>query len=155
VVRRLRIPADVVDAVTAVERAELERRERAYRDDRPAPPVRGRLVILVDDGLATGASMRAAVAAVRQLQPARIVVAVPVAAALDLRGVPGRGRPDRLRPHARAVLRRRVVVRDFSQTGDDEVRDLLRQAAEGPPAASAHPEPLPRGPITSGTERGR
>src|SRR5215210_304894 len=80
VVRRLRIPVEVIDAVTAVERAELERRERAYRGDRPAPPVRDRVGILVDDGLATGASMRAAVAALRQQQPARIVVAVPVAA---------------------------------------------------------------------------
>src|SRR5437868_11848409 len=66
VVRHLRIPAEVLDRVTAAELEELRRRERAYRDDLPAPPVAGRTVILVDDGLATGASMRAAVAALRQ-----------------------------------------------------------------------------------------
>src|ERR671933_839294 len=66
--------------VTRDEIEELSRRERAYRGDRPAPDVRGRTVILVDDGLATGATMRAAVAALRQQRPARIVVAVPVAA---------------------------------------------------------------------------
>src|SRR2546430_4662885 len=78
--RQLRISRDVLDAVAAEEREELERRERAYRGDRPAPEVRGRTVILVDDGLATGSTMRAAVAALRQQRPARIVVAVPVGA---------------------------------------------------------------------------
>src|SRR5579884_688265 len=67
-----------VEAVAAQEAAELERRERAYRGDRPPPDLRGRTAILVDDGLATGSSMRAAVAAVRQLGPARVAVAVPV-----------------------------------------------------------------------------
>src|SRR5206468_271387 len=80
VVRGLRIPPAVIDAVAASEREEMARRERAYRGDRPAPEVRGRTVILIDDGLATGASMRAAVAALRQMGPERIVVAVPVAA---------------------------------------------------------------------------
>ena len=70
VVQRLRIPARVIDRVAAVERAELERREREYRDGRPPPEVAGRTVILVDDGLATGASMRAAVVALRQRHPA-------------------------------------------------------------------------------------
>jgi putative phosphoribosyl transferase len=68
-----------VDAIEAAERAELTRREQVYRGDRPPPPIAGRIVILVDDGLATGATMRAAVAAVRERAPARIVVAVPVA----------------------------------------------------------------------------
>src|SRR5438105_7907380 len=71
VVRALHIPAGVIHAVAEEERAELERREQAYRDDRPAPDVRGRTVILVDDGLATGSSMRAAVEALRQRGPAR------------------------------------------------------------------------------------
>ena len=79
VLRMLDIPPEVVDAVAARERRELERRERVYRDDRPPPDVRGRTVILIDDGLATGATMRAAVAALRTQGPARIVVAVPVA----------------------------------------------------------------------------
>src|SRR4051794_29090547 len=80
VVRALKIPATVIDAVAADEGSELLRRERAYRGDRPPPDVGGRTVILVDDGLATGTTMRAAVTALRKQGPARIVVAVPVAA---------------------------------------------------------------------------
>lgn len=80
VVSGLHIPETVLDAAAAGEQRELERRERAYRDGRPTPKVRGHTVILVDDGLATGSTMRAAVAALRQQQPARIVVAVPVGA---------------------------------------------------------------------------
>ena len=80
VVEYLRIPDEVIDEVTARERRELERRERLYREGRPALSPRGRVVILVDDGLATGSTMRAAILALRQQQPASIVVAVPVAA---------------------------------------------------------------------------
>src|SRR4051812_4252124 len=75
-VRSLGIPRDVLQAVIAAEREELERRERIYRGGRPPPDVRGRTVILVDDGLATGSTMRAAVAALRRQVPERIVVAV-------------------------------------------------------------------------------
>lgn len=78
VVRTLRIPESAIERTVAQEVRELERRERMFRGDRPAPDLRGRTVILVDDGLATGATMRAAVAALRDLGPARIVVAVPV-----------------------------------------------------------------------------
>src|SRR3982074_283716 len=80
IVQQLSIPSYVIDAVAAQEQQELARRERLYRGGRPPPDVRGRTVILVDDGLATGATMRAAVRALRQLQPARIVVAIPTAA---------------------------------------------------------------------------
>jgi predicted phosphoribosyltransferase len=80
VVTGLGIPPYVIEAVTAWEQQELARRERLYRGDRPPPGVRGRTVILVDDGLATGATMHAAVKALREQQPARIVVAVPTAA---------------------------------------------------------------------------
>src|SRR6516162_11172690 len=80
IVSGLRIPGYVIDAVAAREQQELGRRERLYRGGRPAPDVRGRTVILVDDGLATGASMQAAIRALREQQPDRIVVAVPVAA---------------------------------------------------------------------------
>ena len=81
VVRTLGIPDEVIEAVSDKERIELARRERAYRDDRPPPDVRGRTVLLVDDGLATGSTMRAAVVALRKLHPARVVVAVPVGSA--------------------------------------------------------------------------
>jgi len=80
VVRGHRIPPEVIDRVAAAEREELERRELTYRVDRPAPEVQGKTVILIDDGLATGASVRAAVAALRQMRTARTVVAVPIAA---------------------------------------------------------------------------
>src|SRR5262245_37070546 len=89
VVEALGIPDEVVDAVAFEEEEELRRREREYRGDRPPPDVRGRVVILIDDGLATGSTMRAAVAALRRLGPARVVVAVPVGApetCAELRG---------------------------------------------------------------------
>ena len=80
VVEYLRIPSRVIDSVAADELRELERREQAYRGTRPEPEVRAKTVILVDDGLATGSTMRAAAAALRRQDPARIVVAVPVSA---------------------------------------------------------------------------
>lgn len=78
VVRALNITREEIESVAAEEQKELGRRERAYRGSRPAPDVRGRTVILVDDGIATGMTMRAAIAALRKLGPARIVVAVAV-----------------------------------------------------------------------------
>jgi predicted phosphoribosyltransferase len=135
VVRKLDIPADVLQAVAAAEQEELTRRETAYRGDRPTPDVRGRTVILVDDGLATGSTMRAAVAALRRLGPEHLVVAVPVAAAETC---------DELRAEVddlvcaftpdpfRAVG---LWYEDFSQTTDDEVHELLERAARAHDAA--------------------
>lgn len=80
VVQALGIPIRLIEAVSNAERKELERREHLYRGGRPFPDLKGLIVILIDDGLATGASMRAAIAAVRALGPARIVVAIPTAA---------------------------------------------------------------------------
>ena len=80
IIDELRIPDTAIEAVAARERRELERRDRAYRGVRPPPSLGGKIVILVDDGLATGATMEAAVAAVRALSPARVVVAAPVGA---------------------------------------------------------------------------
>jgi putative phosphoribosyl transferase len=129
VVTSLRIPPEIIGRLEAAERVELARREREYRDDRPAPDVRGRTVILIDDGLATGASMRAAVAALRQRQPARIVVAVPIASASTC---------EELRDEVDEVICARTPepffavglwYEDFAQTTDDEVRDLLERAA--------------------------
>lgn len=134
-VRQLEIPAAVIEAVAAREEAELARRERLYRAGRSFPAVQGRTVILVDDGLATGATMRAAVVALRAQRPARIVVAVPVASAETCEEL-GRSVDDILcavtpEPfHAVGFW-----YENFDQTSDEEVRELLRQASEpGPPA---------------------
>jgi len=128
-VRALGIPDDVIDAVAEEERQELERRARAYRGDRPAPDVEGKVIILVDDGLATGSSMRAAVAALRKRSPARIVVAVPVGSAqtceefaMEADEVVCARTPD---PFYAVGL----WYGDFSQLNDEEVRDMLNQAA--------------------------
>ena len=80
VVAAVGLPPATVDAVARVERVELERRERAYRNGRAPVPIAGRIVVIVDDGLATGATMRAAILAMRRLEPARVIVAVPVGA---------------------------------------------------------------------------
>ena len=121
---------EVIETVTARETAELERREQSYRDGRPPPELRDRVVILVDDGLATGATMRAAVKALRQRGVAKIVVAVPV------------GPPDTCREFedeadeticASAPEFFQAVgqyYEDFSQTSDEEVRELLARAAK-------------------------
>ena len=128
VVRMLQIPKHVIEAVAEEEGRELARRERLYRGDRPAYRVRGRTVILVDDGLATGSTMRAAVAALRRLAPARIVVAVPTAA---------RETCDEMSREADECIcditpdpfyAVGLWYEDFSQTTDDEVRELLERA---------------------------
>ena len=130
VVRHLGITPEVIDAVAAREQGELERRERAYRDERPAPDVRGRTVILVDDGLATGSTMRAAALALRQQGPARVVVAVPVAsreACEEFRGevddIVCAATPEPFMGVGR-------WYEDFSQTTDEEVRELLARAQQ-------------------------
>lgn len=125
VVGTLRISDDVIDRVANVERIELGRRERAYRDDRPLPSVEDKVVILVDDGLATGATMRAAVEALRQLAPKQLIVAVPVAApetCVDLRG-----KADDVVCAAtpRPFFGVGRWYENFSQTTDEEVRELL------------------------------
>lgn len=125
VVRSLAIPSEEISRIANLEERELERRERAYRSGKAPLPVAGKRAVLVDDGIATGSTMRAAVAALRRLLPARIVVAVPVA------------------PHATCMMLRKVAddvvcvieaedffaigewYEDFSQLGDDEVRSLL------------------------------
>jgi predicted phosphoribosyltransferase len=125
----LRIPAAAIEAATAAERRELQRRERLYRPGRPPLDVRGRTVILVDDGLATGATMEAAVRALRPQEPAAIVVAVPVAAPTACAALAATA-------DACVCLRRPAALRgvglwyeDFGQTADHEVCALLDQAA--------------------------
>jgi putative phosphoribosyl transferase len=121
---------EIIEAVTAKETAELERREQEYRDGRPSPDLQGKTAILIDDGLATGATMRAAVKALRKRGVAKIVVAVPV------------GPPDTCREFedvadevvcASAPEFFQAVgqyYEDFSQTSDEEVRTLLARAAQ-------------------------
>jgi putative phosphoribosyl transferase len=129
VVRELGIPDAAIEAVAAEEQRELARRERDYRGDRPPPAVGGRTVILVDDGLATGSTMRAAVAALRRQGPARIVVAVPAAAPATC---------DQFRAEVDEIVCAvtpepfyavGLWYEDFSPTTDDQVRDLLARAA--------------------------
>jgi putative phosphoribosyl transferase len=130
VVVALGIPPSVIDAVAGWELQELRRRERVYRGDRPPPDVRGKTVILVDDGLATGSTMLAAVKALRQQQPARSVVAVPVAAPDTCELL--RGEVDDVVCAATPEPFYAVGLwyEDFSQTTDEEVRELLALAAE-------------------------
>jgi predicted phosphoribosyltransferase len=130
VVRGLRIPDDVLDAVAALEQRELERRERLYRGDRQPPDVRERTVILVDDGLATGSTMRAAVAALRRQHPARIVVAVPVGAAETCAEFQDEADEAVCARTPEPFYAVGLWYRDFSQTTDEEVRELLERAAE-------------------------
>jgi predicted phosphoribosyltransferase len=134
VVRSLQIPTQVLDAVAFREERELERREQLYRDDRPLPAVRDRTVILIDDGLATGATMRAAVQALRVQAPAKIVVAVPVAAYATYRQF--RAEVDEIVCAQTPEIFYGVGwwYEDFSQTSDQQVRELLSMAAQENPA---------------------
>ncbi|HXX42122.1 MAG TPA: phosphoribosyltransferase [Chthoniobacterales bacterium] len=137
VVEGLRISQLVIDTVAAQEQEELARRQRAYRDDLPSPQVKGKTIILVDDGIATGSTMIAAVLALRQLGAARIVAAAPV--------IP-RSTFDQMHHAADEVAT--VIApeefhgvgqwyENFSQTTDDEVRSLLAQTNHHAPAAAA------------------
>lgn len=128
IVQGLHIPQAVIDTIAQRELKELERREHAYRGDRPAPEVRDRTVILIDDGLATGASMRAAVAGLRALHPARVVVAVPTAAPETCRA---------LEPEVDEIICAMTPepfygvgrwYENFSQTTDEQVRRFLEAA---------------------------
>ena len=136
VVQALRIPDIVSDAVAAQEQEELARRERAYRDDLPPPDVEGKTVILVDDGIATGSTMMAAVAALRQLNAARVVVAAPVVAGATYYQM------RRAADDVAAVMvpeEFRGVgewYENFSQISDGEVRQLLADADARTGAAS-------------------
>jgi putative phosphoribosyl transferase len=130
VVNYLRIPDDEIDAVAELELKELERREQAYRGKRAEPEVRGKTVILVDDGLATGSTMRAAAVALREQNPAKIVVAVPVSAAQTC---------DEYRMGVDEIVCAKTPepfmgvgmwYRDFSQTTDEEVSDLLERSTQ-------------------------
>ncbi len=131
VVQALRISDDVITAVEQRERRELDRRQQAYRGSRPPPQLRGKRVILIDDGLATGATMRSAVQAVRAQAPARIVVAVPLAPAETVDVL--RGEADEVvclaTPEPFMAIGR--WYHEFPQTSDAEVKGLLARAWQG------------------------
>lgn len=135
VIEELHISPSAVDEVIEREERELERRERLYRGERPPAAIQGRTVILVDDGLATGSTMRAAADALRNRKPARLVVAVPVAAASTCEEL--RAEVDEtvcaLTPEPFYAVGQ--WYHDFSQTSDDEVRALLDENRRLQPAA--------------------
>jgi len=142
VVESLGISPGTIDRVAEAEWRELERRQREYRDDRPPPDVRGKIVILIDDGLATGSTMLAAAQALQRMGPRRIVVAVPTAAAETCE-------------QFRRIVDEVVCVttpypfravgqsyEDFSQISDEQVRQLLAAAAAAVPASRTPDEPV-------------
>ncbi len=144
VVRRLGIPDDYLERITERETAEVQRRMRLFRGDRPEPDVRGRTVILVDDGLATGVTARAAVAALRRLQPQRLVLAAPVCASQTA---------ELLGPEVDELVCLEAPsdlgaigfwYRDFAQTSDEEVIELLGSARRD---QEDRPVRVPAGPV--------
>jgi putative phosphoribosyl transferase len=126
---RMHLPEQVIEAIAKREQEELERRERLYRGDQPPLDVRGRTTILIDDGLATGSTMRAAATALREMRPHKIVVAVPVGATETCELL--RSEVDELLCAATPEPFTAVGAwySEFFQVSDDEVRDLLRRAA--------------------------
>ena len=127
-IRMLRVSADDVQRVIGWEEAELERRERQYRGARPFPDLHGKTVILVDDGLATGATMRAAVLALRKEGPASVVVAVPVAAPETCKAFQTIADEIVCAETPEPFIAVGLWYEDFSQTTDEEVHDLLEHA---------------------------
>jgi len=132
VVRWYGISEAAIEHIAREEQEELARRERAYRDDRPAPDLANRIVILIDDGLATGSTMRAAAHAVRAQRPARVVIAVPVGApqtCSELAAIADEvicvNTPEPFSAVGQWYL-------NFDQTDDTEVRELLRKSATTP-----------------------
>jgi predicted phosphoribosyltransferase len=130
VVETLEISAEEIERIAAEEQRELERREREYRDGRPMLDVRGRTVILVDDGLATGSSMRVAAIAFRKKEPARIVVAVPVGSRATCEEFESEVDKTVCAVQPEPLFGVGQWYADFRQTSDEEVRELLGRAAQ-------------------------
>lgn len=130
IVRSLRLTETVISQEEAKQRQELERRERLYRDDRPFPDVHGHTVILIDDGLATGATMRSAIMALLTQQPARLVVAVPVAAPQTCQELESEVDEIVCAVTPTPFYSVGLWYENFPQTTDEEVRNLLKKAAK-------------------------
>jgi putative phosphoribosyl transferase len=135
VIQALGIPQHVIEASVRREQQELERREREYRDGRPALDLQGRIAILVDDGLATGSSMRVAARALTKKEAAEIVVAVPVSSASTCTEFEAEADKVVCAATPEPFWAVGQWYRDFSQTTDEEVRELLARA--GGPGAPA------------------
>jgi predicted phosphoribosyltransferase len=133
VVNDLGIPPETIEAVARREEIELERRNRAYRGDRPVADLAGKIVILVDDGLATGSSMRAAARAVLQQNPANVVIAAPVAAVATCRSLASEGYEVVCGYTPDAFFAVGQWYRNFDQTTDDEVHQILAAAWSSAP----------------------
>jgi putative phosphoribosyl transferase len=141
-VQALRISQSMVEAAIARELQELDRREKVYRRSRPSPDVGGRTVILVDDGLATGSTMQAAVAALKQQQPARIVVAVPVAPREACEEFKAEVDEVVCAETPESFYAVGLSFENFTQLNDDEVRNILERAEQ---------QAATRSPVSSGS----
>lgn len=142
VLSMLRISREDLDAAIGRERLELARRDREYRDSRPPPQIGDRLVILVDDGLATGSTMLAAVRALREEHPQRIIVAVPIASREAVALLRGEGVEVVCLATPEPFYGVGWWYQDFSQTTDAEVRELLAQQAGQAEAPKQPPQPF-------------
>lgn len=129
VLRTYGVTPETLDRITAREQAELERRERLYRDERPPPPIQDRVVILVDDGLATGSTMRAAIAALRVEAPREIVVAVPVGATETCAAISALADDVVCLATPEPFNAVGLWYDNFDQTEDSQVHELLERAA--------------------------
>jgi putative phosphoribosyl transferase len=138
VISRIHISSSAIDEIAHREEEELKRRERLYRGNRAAPGVQGRTVILIDDGLATGSTMRAAAIALRKMRPSKIIVAVPVAAAETCADL--RSEVDEVICSAtpEPFMAVGAWYSDFEQTNDQEVRELLDRIASPSAGSSLH-----------------
>jgi predicted phosphoribosyltransferase len=128
VVRSLGLSKEEIESVAARERVELERREHLYRGGRPSPEIHGRTVILIDDGIATGTTMKVAITALKQRQPSRIVVAIPVAPSSTCGEMRGEGAEIVCLLSPEDFIAIGVWYADFAQVPDQEVCDLLERA---------------------------
>ena len=132
VVRWYRVSESTIDSVAKREQREIERCERAYRNGRPMPDLRKKTVILVDDGLATGSTMRAAVSALRSFQPARVIVAVPTGPADTCHEFQDEADTVVCATTPQPFWAIGAWYEDFSQTTDEEVQSLIERASSGP-----------------------